>query len=81
MLINLLGGHLHDGGTSVSLYVNNQLKCTSNAIYGGQGGKLTIEGKSWETISKMTECSEPVAVKTGDTIKVEGTYDTRAHPL
>ncbi|KAF2429085.1 hypothetical protein EJ08DRAFT_680230 [Tothia fuscella] len=76
-----LRGHLHDGGTSVSLYVNNQLKCTSTAVYGGEGGKLTIEGKSWETISKMTECSEPIEVKAGDTIKVEGTYDTKAHPL
>ena len=63
------------------LYVNNELKCTSKAVYGGKGGKLTVDGKTWETISKMTECNDPVPVKVGDVIKVEGTYDTKAHPL
>jgi hypothetical protein len=63
------------------LYVNNVLKCTSNAVYGGEGGKLSLDGKVWETISKMTECNEPIPVKAGDVIKVEGTYDTKAHPL
>ena len=63
------------------LYVNNVLKCTSTAVYGGEGGRLTIDGKTWETISKMTECNDPIAVKVGDVIKVEGTYDTKEHPL
>jgi hypothetical protein len=75
------GGHLHDGGTSVLLYVNDVLKCTSNAVYGGEGGKLAMDGKVWETISKMTECLEPIPVKAGDVLKIEGTYDTKEHPL
>ena len=72
---------MHDGGTSVSLSLNGKHQCTSTAVYGGQGGRLTVNGKIWETISKMTECNEPIRVKVGDIIKVKGTYDTKKHPL
>ena len=75
------GGHLHDGGTSVSLSVNGKHYCTSKAIYGGEGGSLNLNGKKWETISKMTECNDPIPVNAGDMIKIEGTYDTKNHPL
>lgn len=59
------------------LYVNNQLECTSTLFTAGK----VVNSPSKESISKMTECSEPIAVKDSDTIKVEGTYDTKAHPL
>jgi hypothetical protein len=72
---------MHDGGTSVSLTHNGKLYCKSNAIYGGDGGQLSIDGTTWETISKMTECNDPLMIKVGDTIKVEATYDTVKHPL
>lgn len=79
--LNIKGAHLHDGGTSVSLFHNNKLYCTSNAIYGGKSGLLTIDGKTVETISKLTECNEPLKIKVGDMLKVEATYDTARHPL
>jgi hypothetical protein len=72
---------LHDGGTAVKLSVNGKLFCTSEAIYGGEGGKLNVNGKAWETISRMTECFQPIPVKKGDKIKIEASYDTKAHPL
>lgn len=34
-----------------------------------------------ETISKLTECNEPLKIKVGDTLRVEATYDTGKHPL
>jgi hypothetical protein len=61
--------------------VNGDLKCASKAIYGGDGGKLSLDGKAWETISKMTECIDPIPVKAGDAVRIEATYDTKAHPL
>jgi hypothetical protein len=78
---NHKGAHLHDGGTSVSLFHNNKLYCTSNAIYGGKSGVLTVDGKKVETISKLTECNEPLKIKVGDILKVEAAFDTGKHPL
>jgi hypothetical protein len=72
---------MHDGGTSVTLWVNDKLYCSSKAIYGGEGGEINIDGKKWATISKMTECNEPIPVKKGDKLKVQATYNTIAHPL
>jgi Stress up-regulated Nod 19 len=77
----LIGAHLHDGGTAVNLYHNGKLYCTSNAIYGGGSGSLSVDGKSVDTIAKLTECNEPLKVKVGDTLKVEAFYDTTKHPL
>jgi hypothetical protein len=34
--------HLHDGGLNVTFQVNGQDKCTSNAIYGGTDGGMTV---------------------------------------
>jgi hypothetical protein len=40
-----------------------------------------VDDKDWKTISKMSECTEPVQVKVGDKIKLEAIYDNVAHPL
>jgi hypothetical protein len=72
---------MHDGGTAVSLSINGKEYCNSKALYGGKGGTLTIDGKSWETIRQMEECNVPFPVKKGDVLKVEASYDTKAHPL
>lgn len=72
---------MHDSGTGVNLYVNGKLVCASKATYGGPGGTININGKTWETIAKMSECNEPIPVKKGDKLKLEATFDTREHPL
>jgi hypothetical protein len=72
---------MHDGGTGVNMYVNGKVYCKSKAIYGGPGGTIILEGKTWATIATMTECNDPIPVKKGDKLKIEATYDTKEHPL
>jgi hypothetical protein len=72
---------MHDGGTGVSLFINGKQVCTSKAVYGAGGEKALVNGQTWETIAKMTECLDPIPVKAGDVIKVEGGFDTATHPL
>jgi hypothetical protein len=60
--------------------INDKLVCSSNATYGGEGHKTVVDGKEWETITKMSECLDPIEVKRGDRVKIAATYDTAAHP-
>jgi hypothetical protein len=39
-----------------------------------------MNGKSWITISNMTDCTEPFKVKKGDVIRLIVNYDEIAHP-
>ena len=71
---------MHDGGKNIRMYVNDKLVCSSNAEYGGNGGNLIVDGKEWQTITKMTECAGPIGVKKNDKITVSAAYDTIAHP-
>jgi hypothetical protein len=64
----------------VAAFLNNKLACNSTAIYGLAGGELVLNGREWKTISKMTECLEPLRVAKGDKIRLEATYDSIAHP-
>ena len=77
-----LGGHLHDGGSAMELFLNNKMICHSDAIYGGKGGTLRLDnGKNWETISEMTDCNDVIKVKKGDLLKLKSIYDLKKHPL
>jgi hypothetical protein len=68
---------LHDGGTSLDILVNNKTACSSRAIY---GTRLNAEGKDWTTLSEMTDCTTPFAVKKGDQIRLVVNYDEVSHP-
>jgi hypothetical protein len=70
-----------DGGEAVTLYLNGKEICVSKAEYGGAGGTMKAGAKEWTTISKMSDCLEPVAVKKGDYLRLEASYDTIKHPL
>jgi hypothetical protein len=72
---------MHDGGVGVAAYVNGKLVCNSVASYGLEGGRTIVDGKEWKTISKMSECLDPIELKKGDTIKLEASFDNVAHPL
>ncbi|KAF2675179.1 hypothetical protein BT63DRAFT_462626 [Microthyrium microscopicum] len=73
-------GHMHDGGTSVNMLLNGKVVCTSKAIYGSTANGAGVDGKEWQTITKMEECEAPIPVKKGDTVKITATYDMKQHP-
>jgi hypothetical protein len=72
---------MHDGGVGVTAFVNGKPICTSSATYGLAGGSTLVDGKEWKTISKMSECVDPIQLKKGDKIRMEAAYDNVAHPL
>jgi hypothetical protein len=75
--------HMHDGGSALKLFINEQLECESFARYGGteQSQMVSADGKKWETISSMSECEKPLKVKKGDKLRMVADFDTVKHPL
>jgi len=71
-------GHLHDGGEHMNVLLNDKLVCTSNAVYGTK--MKNANGKEWTTLSAMTTCVDPIAVRKGDRIQLETKFDEIAHP-
>jgi hypothetical protein len=63
------------------MYLNDKETCVSKAEYGGTEGTMKAGEKEWTTISKMSDCLEPIAVKKGDYLRIEASYDTVKHPL
>jgi hypothetical protein len=83
-----IAGHLHDGGTHITIDQNGQLVCDSVATYGGSPDYIetasSIHMPGMAHISSMSRCQgtaeQPVAtVRTGDTIKLTAYYDSNAH--
>jgi hypothetical protein len=70
---------MHDGGVSIGMKVNGKLQCTSNAIYDGPRWTAK-DGKVWTSISKMSDCENPIPVKKGDSIFFDVKFDEVAHP-
>ena len=67
----------------MDFYINDKLACSSEAIYGGEGGTNIdpTTGKKWETISGMTICPDPFKIKDGDYMTIASRYDATIHPL
>jgi len=74
-------GHLHDGGTRMDLFINGKYQCSSQANYGGDKNTAVVGGKEWATISSMSYCQGPIAVKKGDFLTMNAGYDLIKHPL
>jgi len=62
-------GHLHNGGDSMMLYVNDKLVCTSVPEYKD------------DVIVSMTTCEKPIPLKKGDYVSMASVYDVVKHPL
>jgi len=72
---------MHDGGDNLKLFINDREVCNSKASYGGPESTLVgADGKKWETINAMSECNNPVKVKSGDNLKIIANFDTKLHP-
>jgi hypothetical protein len=74
-------GHLHDGGVRVELTLNGKVVCDSHAQYGGDGGEgVAPDGRPWQTIRQMSQCTDPIPVKKGDILGLKSYYNTKLHP-
>jgi hypothetical protein len=71
----------HDGGLNIKVFLNGQHVCTSEAVYGGSQGRMTVAGESWETITDYKSCMEPVQIKCGDKLSMVAEYDLTKHRL
>jgi hypothetical protein len=83
-----IGGHIHDGGTNLTIARNGQVFCDSKATYGGSpsyiehGNSLNMPGLGH--IARMSRCQgtaeNPVTtIVPGDTIDLVAYYDSNAH--
>lgn len=82
-----IAGHIHDGGTHLTIEHNGQLVCDSKAGYGGPAyteGPGSVDMPGMAHLSSMTICrgsaAQPVAtIRTGDQIQLTAFYDSNAH--
>jgi hypothetical protein len=83
-----IGGHLHDGGTNLTIEHNGELVCDSVPTYGGDPayieGPDSLHMPGTPHISAMSTCqgteAEPVAtVDAGDRLKLTANYDSTKH--
>ena len=70
----------HGGALNLKLLVNNKVMCTSEAVYGQDGGTM-VNGQKWDTITSYTPCRDPVKITKGDEVKIVSDYDLRKHKL
>jgi hypothetical protein len=77
-----VGGHLHDGGSDVKIYRNQQTLCTATADYGGNPKYTQTEGtmKGLKHISYISECANPGPVNVGDEFYITAFYNLTQHP-
>jgi hypothetical protein len=78
MITNESGGHLHDGGEKIELWLNDTMVCRSDPTYAlpknaAPNIPLTILEMSW--------CHDAVRIEIGDRLRVISFYDLEAHPL
>lgn len=65
-------GHIHQGGDSIELRVNNNTVCVSKAQYGTEVAS---------DVKGMSLCPTPIKLVKGDVMHIVSIYDVPAHPL
>jgi hypothetical protein len=45
-----------------------------------KGTLKTTDSRVWETISSISECTEPIKVSKGDNVTLQANYDLEKHP-
>lgn len=86
------GGHVHDGGVSVTLYKNNQPVCKSEMLYARKPGYISVieskeghEGHGAEPmvmkhISDASGCRNFGEIRKGDELYAVSVYNATLHP-
>ncbi|KAK5710733.1 hypothetical protein LTR17_018714 [Elasticomyces elasticus] len=72
MDIAFIGGHLHDGGTHLDVIRNEEIVCTTEALYG-------TSGLATGHITRMQSCLNAGSTVPGDQFYIKAYYDTNAH--
>ncbi|KAK3626378.1 hypothetical protein LTR56_019853 [Elasticomyces elasticus] len=70
--IAFIGGHLHDGGTHLDVIRNEEIVCTTEALYG-------TSGLATGHIARMQTCLIAGSTLPGDQFYIKAYYDTKAH--
>ncbi|KAK3628186.1 hypothetical protein LTR56_018798 [Elasticomyces elasticus] len=70
--IAFIGGHLHDGGTHLDVIRNDEIVCTTEALYG-------TSGFATGHIARMQSCLNAGSTLPGDQFYIKAYYDTNAH--
>jgi len=65
----------------MDMFINDKYQCSSRATYGGDTATTQVGGQVWKTISAMSYCDGPIAVKKGDTLHMTVEYDLKKYPL
>ena len=73
--IIMIGGHLHDGGTSLDVMRNGMIICTTPASYSDAAG---VDGTAH--IGHIESCVRAGTTAPGDQWTIEAHYDTTQHP-
>lgn len=73
MYANSCPGHMHNGGSSMIMLINDKEVCESKAVYAKEGNQ--------EKLMSMTQCPPSLKLKKGDTLTMKSIYDLKAHPM
>ncbi|KAK0367220.1 hypothetical protein LTR91_005175 [Friedmanniomyces endolithicus] len=70
--IALIAGHLHDGGTHLDVFRNEEVVCSSRATY--------ASSDDTSHIARIDSCTDALATAPGDKWYIRAYYDTVTHP-
>jgi hypothetical protein len=73
-------GHISDGGTDITLFVNNQPICTHNVMYGQRYGFMESDS-SMQHITDMSVCKRFGHINAGDEVAISAGFDSNKHPI
>jgi len=73
-------GHVSDGGTDVTLYINNSPVCSHIVMYGKKYGFMET-GTNMQHITEISMCKRFGHVKVGDEVSIAAGFDSNKHPI
>jgi hypothetical protein len=74
-----MGGHLHDGATSIDLFMNGKRVCEAKATYSNGPGGMGSNQSGGEHISSISSCPLGTPLKVNDKFWLAAHYDFTKH--